>query len=141
MGISDSFFALPFGKIGVYGLIRPDFVVWALGSYNLPFARFPKNKGISESILALPPGINCMGSAQCPYMHWVKIIALLLVWFVRENYRVYYLVTIPKISNSPRPGLHILNFRAYFPSTEWKKGQEMLVVEPLVEPPVQSRRN
>jgi hypothetical protein len=42
MGIYDSFFALPFGKIGVYGLIRPDFVVWALGSY----------------ILALPPGIN-----------------------------------------------------------------------------------
>jgi hypothetical protein len=64
MGIFDSFFALPFGKIGVYGLIHPDFVVWALGSYNLPFARFPKNKGISESILALPPGINCMGSAH-----------------------------------------------------------------------------
>jgi hypothetical protein len=46
MGISDSFFTLPFGKIEVYGLIRPDFVVWALGSY----------------ILALPPGINCMAS-------------------------------------------------------------------------------
>jgi hypothetical protein len=64
MEISDSIFALPFGKIGVYGLIRPDFVVWALGSYNLPFARFPKNKEISESILALPPGINYMGSAH-----------------------------------------------------------------------------
>jgi hypothetical protein len=50
MGIFDSFFALPFGKIGVYGLIRLDFVVWALGSY----------------ILGLPPGINCMASAQCP---------------------------------------------------------------------------
>jgi len=38
MGISDRFFSLPFGKIGVYGLILLDFVVWALGSYNLPFA-------------------------------------------------------------------------------------------------------
>jgi hypothetical protein len=47
MGIFDNFFAHPFGKIGVYGLIRPDFVVWALGSY----------------ILALAPGINCMGFA------------------------------------------------------------------------------
>jgi hypothetical protein len=44
MGIFDNFFAHPFGQIGVYGLIRPDFVVWALGSY----------------ILALAPGINCM---------------------------------------------------------------------------------
>ena len=50
MGIYDSFFALPFGKIGVYGLISLDFVVWAVGTqhwvataYNLPFARFPKN--------------------------------------------------------------------------------------------------
>jgi hypothetical protein len=64
MEISDSIFALPFGKIGVYGLIHPDFVVWALGSYNLPFARFPKNKEISKSILALLPGINYMGSAH-----------------------------------------------------------------------------
>jgi hypothetical protein len=44
MAISDIFFAMPFGKIGVYGLIRPDFVIWALGSH----------------ILALSPGINCM---------------------------------------------------------------------------------
>jgi len=64
MGIFDSIFALPFGKIWVYGLIRPDFVVWALCSYNLPFAQFPKNKGIFESILALPPGINSMGSVH-----------------------------------------------------------------------------
>jgi hypothetical protein len=62
MAIFDSLFALPFHKIGVYGLIHTDFVVWALGSYNLPFSQFPKNNGISESILALPPGINCMGS-------------------------------------------------------------------------------
>jgi hypothetical protein len=129
MGISDSFFALQFGKIGVYGLIHPDFVVWALGSYNLPFARFPKNKDIYERILALPPGINCMESAQCPYMNWVKIKALLLVWFVRANYRVYYLVTIQKISKSPRPGLHILNFSCLFPLDRMERGQEMLVVE------------
>nr|ABK25549.1 unknown [Picea sitchensis] len=50
-------------------------------------------------------------------------MALLPVWFVRENYRVYYLVTIQKISKSPRPGLHILNFRVYFPSTERKEGK------------------
>jgi len=122
MGIFDSFFALPFGKIRVYGLIRLYFVVWELGSYNLASARFPKKKGISESILALPLGINCMGFAQCPYMNWVKIRDFLLVWFVLENYRVYYLVTIPKISNSSGPSLHISNFRAYFPSTEWEKG-------------------
>jgi hypothetical protein len=47
MGIFDNFFAHPFGKIGVYGLIRLDFVVWALGSY----------------ILSLVPGINYMGFA------------------------------------------------------------------------------
>jgi hypothetical protein len=64
MEISDSIFALSFGKIGVYGLICPDFLVWALDSYNIPFARFSKNKEMSESILALPPGINCMGSAH-----------------------------------------------------------------------------
>jgi len=53
-----------FGKIGFYGLIRLDFVVWIIGRYNLPFSRFPKNKGISERLLALPPGINCMGSSH-----------------------------------------------------------------------------
>ena len=66
MGIFDSFFAQLFGKIEVYGLIHPDFVVWALGSY----------------ILALPPGINW-------YKLYGIIIALLLVWFVREIYRLY----------------------------------------------------
>jgi hypothetical protein len=51
MGISDSFFALPFGKIGVYGLISPRFCGmgsghWVATAYNLPFARFPKNMEI-----------------------------------------------------------------------------------------------
>jgi hypothetical protein len=51
MGISDSFFALPFGKIGVYGLISPRFCGmgtghWVATTYNLPFARFPKNMEI-----------------------------------------------------------------------------------------------
>jgi hypothetical protein len=96
MRISDSIFALPFGKIKVYGLIRLDFVVWALNSYNLPFSQFQKNKGISESILALPPGINCMGSAHicigfkselydaCFVLYSHRFV----ICMVRENYRV-----------------------------------------------------
>ena len=35
-----------------------------LGSYNLPYSHFPKNKGILGSNLALTYGINCMGSAH-----------------------------------------------------------------------------
>jgi hypothetical protein len=41
-------------KSSVYGLIRPNFVVWALGSYNLPFADFQRTRRFHESILALP---------------------------------------------------------------------------------------
>jgi hypothetical protein len=56
MGISDSFFSLPFGKIRVYGLISPRFcgmgsehwvaTIFPLPDFNLPFARFPKNMEI-----------------------------------------------------------------------------------------------
>jgi len=64
-------------------------VVWVLESYNLPFARFPKNKGISGRNLALPSGINHMGSAHMsigfksePYYACFVLYSQRFVWFV-----------------------------------------------------------
>ena len=72
MRIYDSFFALPFVKIGVYGLISPRFCGMgsghsALGSYSLqsslyPISIFPlPDFQRTWRFLALPHGINYMG--------------------------------------------------------------------------------
>jgi hypothetical protein len=73
MGIYDSFFALPFGKIEAYVLILPRFCGMGsghstLGSYNLqyslcPISIFPfPDFQRTWRFLALPHGINYMGS-------------------------------------------------------------------------------
>jgi hypothetical protein len=66
MGIYDSFFALPFGKIGVYGLISPRFCGMGsghstLGSYKPTIFPLPDFQR-TWRFLALPHGINYMGS-------------------------------------------------------------------------------
>ena len=86
MGIYDSFFALPFGKIGIYGLISPRFCGMGsghstLGSYSLqsslcPISIFPLPDFQRKwRFLALPHGINYMGSE----MHSPVYIFVLLL--------------------------------------------------------------
>jgi hypothetical protein len=48
MGIYDSFFALPFGKIGIYGLISPRFC--GMGSGHSALGS-PFNRGDARSIV------------------------------------------------------------------------------------------
>jgi hypothetical protein len=102
MGNYDSFFALPFGKIGIYGLISPRFCGMGsghstLGSYNLPSSLCPisifplPDFQRTWRFLALPHGINYMGSEMhSPVYIFVLLLPLISLWALRFMGLVYY---------------------------------------------------